>query len=54
MDMIHMIDIDAFTYVKSSGEVKISGKYSYDMDLFYTLDEIRNLFKWDVAVKEFE
>jgi hypothetical protein len=54
LDVLNMVDVDYFDYEESDGEVEINGVYSYDLDLFYTVEEIRNLFKWDTAVKEFE
>lgn len=34
-------------YKKSNDTVKIGGRFSKDLSLFYTEEDVRNLFNWE-------
>lgn len=51
MDVKALFDIGKWEFRKPDGCYKINGDYTYDMDLYFSIEDMRMLYDW--KVKEF-
>lgn len=51
LDVKKLFDIGSWEFKKPEGCYKINGDYTYDMDLYFSIEDMRMLYDW--KVKEF-
>jgi hypothetical protein len=51
LNITKLFDIGAWEFKKPEGCYKINGDFTYDMDLYFSIEDMRMLYDW--KVKEF-